>query len=157
MNYNGGMDMDSMGGSGGYGDHIGYGGYADVYRHNATGPGGVGVPGVARGKPGHHSGGHHPFFGMQVMAAAASTVGLGGENVVSKSRAGSAPEQQAVGTVGIGTTYRPRTTYVYRDFASVAPPKDGIREANPNSLQARKLPTMLSSMLSDSGEFPPSL
>jgi len=63
------------------------------------------------------------------------------------SRAG--PEQQA-----IGTTYRPGNTYVYRDFASVAPPMGGIREAHPNSLQARKLPAMLSSMLSDSGESP---
>ena len=152
MDYRGGMNMNSMGG--GYGDHIGYGGYADVYRHNAMGPGGAGVAG---GQPGHHSasGGHHPFFGMQVMAAAASTVGLGGENVVSKSRAGAALEQQAVGTVG--TTYRAGTTYVYRDFASVAPPADGIRGAHPNSLQARKLPAMLSMMLSDSGEFPPRL
>jgi len=142
MDYRG-MNMDSMGGYGGYGDS--YGGYPDVYaRHNAIGPGG---PGMAGGQPGHgHHGGGHPFFGMQVMAAAASTVGLGGENVVSKSRAGAAREQQAV---GIGSTY------VYRDFANVAPPADGIREAHPNSLQARKLPAMLSSMLSDSGEFPP--
>ena len=147
MDYSGGMNMNSMGGGyGGYGDS--YGGYSD-YRHNAMAMGmGPGGPGGAGGQPGHghHGGGGHPFFGMQVMAAAASTVVLGGENVVSKSRAGAAREQQAV---GIGSTY------VYRDFANVAPPADGIREAHPNSLQARKLPAMLSSMLSDSGEFPP--
>ena len=80
MDYNGGINMGSMGG--GYGDHIGYGGYADVYRHNAMGPGGARVTG---GQPGHTSAGH-PYFGMQVMAAAASTVGMGGENVVSKPR-----------------------------------------------------------------------
>ena len=80
MDYNGGMSTGYMGG--GYGDHIGYGGYADVYRHNAMGPGGARVAG---GQPGHHSAGH-PYFGMQVMAAAASTVGMGGENVVSKPR-----------------------------------------------------------------------
>ena len=156
MDYSGGMNMNSMGGGyGGYGDS--YGGYSD-YRHNAMAMGmGPGGPGGAGGQPGHghHGGGGHPFFGMQVMAAAASTVGMGGENVVSKSRAGAALEQQAVGTVG--TTYRAGTTYVYRDFASVAPPADGIREAHPNSLQARKLPAMLSMMLSDSGEFPPRL
>mmetsp|Transcript_14442 Transcript_14442/g.31657 ORF Transcript_14442/g.31657 Transcript_14442/m.31657 type:complete len:545 (+) Transcript_14442:174-1808(+) len=131
MDYNGGMNP--MGG--GYGDSMGYGGYSDVYRHNAMGPGGAG------GHPGGHHPGGHPFFGMQVMAAAASAVGLGGGNVVSKSTGAALGQQQAVGTAV--------TTYVYRDFANVAPPADGIKEAHPNSLQARKLPAMLSSMLSD--------
>ncbi|EJK54534.1 hypothetical protein THAOC_25828, partial [Thalassiosira oceanica] len=131
--------MNSMGG--GYGDSMGYGGYSDVYRHNAMGPGGAG------GHPGgHHHHGGHPFFGMQVMAAAASAVGLGGGNVVSKSTGAALGQQQAVGTAV--------TTYVYRDFANVAPPADGIKEAHPNSLQARKLPAQLSAMLSDAVAAP---
>ena len=149
MDYNGGMGMNGMNGmnsmGGGYGDSMGYGGYPDIYRHNAMGMGPMGPGGGPGGQPGGHHHGGHPFFGMQVMAAAASAVGLGGENVVSKSKAGAALDQQTVGTVG--------TTYVYRDFASVAPPADGIKEAHPNSLQARKLPAMLSAMLSDAGEF----